>query len=79
MIELFESTLIVLHRTLRLDAREMAPSHPLGEVFGGVAARMAALAMNAGSNDFHDPDARSDDADSTDDNVLNIRGSKAGH
>jgi predicted TIM-barrel fold metal-dependent hydrolase len=79
--ELSEPTLKLLDEALDIDAHEMTPSHLWGDVFGEAAARIAELAepvlKKTGANDFYNPAISSDNEDITDDNVWNIRGSRA--
>jgi predicted TIM-barrel fold metal-dependent hydrolase len=79
--ELSESTLKLLDETLDIDAHEMTPSHLWGDVFGEAAARIAELAESVlkktGANDFYNPAVNGDNEDITDENVWNIRGSRA--
>jgi predicted TIM-barrel fold metal-dependent hydrolase len=79
--DLSEATLNLLDETLDIDAHEMTPSHLWGDVFGESAARIAELAESVlkktGANDFYNPDVSGDNEDITDENVWNIRGSRA--
>jgi hypothetical protein len=79
--ELSESTLELLDEALDIDAHQMTPSHLWGDVFGEAAARIAELAepvlKKTGANDFYNPDVAADDEDITDENVWNIRGTRA--
>jgi predicted TIM-barrel fold metal-dependent hydrolase len=79
--ELSEPTLKLLDQALDIDAHEMTPSHLWGDVFGEAAARIAELAepvlKKTGANDFYNPAVNGDNEDITDENVWNIRGSRA--
>jgi predicted TIM-barrel fold metal-dependent hydrolase len=79
--ELSEETTLLLNETLDVDAHEMTPSHLWGDVFGAAAARIAELGLpvlkKTGANDFYNPDVSGDTEDITEDNVWNIRGTRA--
>ncbi|MER5627981.1 amidohydrolase family protein [Streptosporangium sp. NPDC002544] len=79
--DLSAETLDLLDHTLDIDAHEMTPSHLWGEVFGAAAARIAELAepvlKKTGANDFYNPSVAGDLEEITDENVWNIRGSRA--
>ncbi|MER6176157.1 amidohydrolase family protein [Streptosporangium sp. NPDC001681] len=81
MTELSAATLALLDQTLDVDAHEMTPSHLWGEVFGEAAARISELALpvlkKTGANDFYNPTLAADVEEITDENVWNIRGSRA--
>ncbi len=79
--DLSSTTIGLLDETLDVDAHEMTPSHLWGEVFGEAAGRIAELALpvlkKTGANDFYNPDVLADDTDINEENVWNIRGTRA--
>jgi predicted TIM-barrel fold metal-dependent hydrolase len=79
--DLSSTTIELLDETLDVDAHEMTPSHLWGEVFGEAAGRIAELALpvlkKTGANDFYNPDVLADDTDINEENVWNIRGTRA--